>query len=215
MLRIATVLLIIDGQPLSPLTAVYPVLIAASGLWSNVRVVAFTTALAMIGYVVLIAESWAKGKPIGFRYAHIDFIAALALIAAHQVRRVRAGKLDRWRRTRLLNEHAIRTAESPLIQEVRRPVKPVVVLHVNLAVGDRCAGAWEIPTGRQPAASWKLQRRALCRVACGFTINVFSTEVEAATAALASWGRFYTSLIRHFLFRARARGSRRIRSHGL
>jgi eukaryotic-like serine/threonine-protein kinase len=90
---LATVLLIIDGQPLSPLTAVYPVLIAASGLWSKVRVVAFTTALAMIGYVVLIAESWAKGRPIGYRYAHIDFIAALALMAlitAHQVRRVRA-----------------------------------------------------------------------------------------------------------------------------
>jgi len=90
---LATVLLIIDGQPMTPLLAVYPVLIAASGLWSRARVVAFTTALAMIGYVVLIAEGWANGKPIGFRYGHLDFLAGLAVmgfIAAYQARRVRA-----------------------------------------------------------------------------------------------------------------------------
>ncbi|MFI5459633.1 MAG: serine/threonine protein kinase [Isosphaerales bacterium] len=90
---LATVLLIIDGQPMTPLTAVYPVLIAASGLWSRARVVAFTTALAMIGYVVLIAEGWASGKPIGYRYGHLDFLAGLAtmgFIAAYQARRVRA-----------------------------------------------------------------------------------------------------------------------------
>jgi len=89
----ATVLLIIDGQPMTPLTAVYPVLIAASGLWSRTRVVALTTALAMIGYVVLIAEGWASGKPIGPRYGHLDFLIALALmgfISAYQSRRVRA-----------------------------------------------------------------------------------------------------------------------------
>jgi eukaryotic-like serine/threonine-protein kinase len=90
---LATLLLIIDGQPMTPLTAVYPVLIAASGLWSRTRVVAFTTALAMIGYVVLIAEGWASGKPIGPRYGHLDFLAGLALmgfISALQARRVRA-----------------------------------------------------------------------------------------------------------------------------
>ncbi len=89
----ATLLLIIDGQPMTPLTAVYPVLIAASGLWSRPRVVAFTTVLAMIGYAVLIAEGWASGKPIGPRYGHLDFLAGLALmgfIAAFQARRVRA-----------------------------------------------------------------------------------------------------------------------------
>jgi len=95
---LATVLLIIDGHPVSPLTAVYPVLIAASGLWSRVEVVAFTTALAMIGYVVLIAEGWANDRPIGFRYWHLDFLAGLALlglIAAYQVKRVRAvGRLN-------------------------------------------------------------------------------------------------------------------------
>jgi hypothetical protein len=89
----ATLLLIVDGQPMTPLTAVYPVLIAASGLWSRTRVVAFTTVLAMIGYVVLSAEGWAKGKPIGPRYGHLDFLAGLApmgFIAAYQSRRVRA-----------------------------------------------------------------------------------------------------------------------------
>ncbi len=90
---LATVLLIVDGQPMTPLTAVYPVLIAASGLWSRTRVVAFTTVLAMIGYMVLIAEGWASGKPIGPRYGHLDFLAGLALmgfISAYQSRRVRA-----------------------------------------------------------------------------------------------------------------------------
>jgi RNA polymerase sigma factor (sigma-70 family) len=90
---LATILLIIDGHPVSPLTAVYQVLIAASGLWSRVGVVAFTTALSMIGYLVLIAEGWANDRPIGFRYWHLDFLASLALlglITAYQVKRVRA-----------------------------------------------------------------------------------------------------------------------------
>ncbi len=90
---LATILLIIDGQPMTPLTAVYPVLIAASGLWSRTRIVAFTTVLAMVGYVVLIAEGWASGKPVGPRYGHLDFVAGLALmgfITAFQARRVRA-----------------------------------------------------------------------------------------------------------------------------
>jgi tRNA A-37 threonylcarbamoyl transferase component Bud32 len=89
----ATLLLIIDGQPMTPLTAFYPVLIAASALWSRTRVVAFTTMLAMIAYVVLIAEGWASGKPIGPRYGHLDFLAGLVLmgfIASYQARRVRA-----------------------------------------------------------------------------------------------------------------------------
>jgi hypothetical protein len=83
----------IDGGPMTPLTAVYPLLIAASGLWARIDVVAFTTALSIIGYIVLLVEAWAVGKPIGFRAAHIDFVAGLALMAlisAHQVRRVRA-----------------------------------------------------------------------------------------------------------------------------
>jgi eukaryotic-like serine/threonine-protein kinase len=90
---LATVLLMIDGGPMTPLTAVYPLLIAASALWARVNVVTFTTALAMIGYMVLLLEAWTAGKPIGFRSAHIDFLASLALMAlisAYQVRRVRA-----------------------------------------------------------------------------------------------------------------------------
>jgi eukaryotic-like serine/threonine-protein kinase len=90
---LATILLIIDGQPMTPLTLVYAVLIAASGLWSRTQVVVFTTVLAMAGYVVLIAEGWAYGKPIGFRYGHLDFLVGLALMGfmtAYQARRVRA-----------------------------------------------------------------------------------------------------------------------------
>ncbi len=47
----------------------------------------------MIGYVVLIAEGRAYGKPIGFRYGQVDFLIGLALmgfITAYQARRVRA-----------------------------------------------------------------------------------------------------------------------------
>ena len=47
----------------------------------------------MVGYMVLIAEGWANGRAIGYRYAHLDFLVALALIgciSAYQVRRVRA-----------------------------------------------------------------------------------------------------------------------------
>jgi serine/threonine protein kinase len=90
---LATILLIIDGQPMTPLTLVYALLIAASGLWSRTQIVVFTTVLAMIGYVVLIAEGWAYGKPIGFRYGHVDFLVGLALMGfmtAYQTRRVRA-----------------------------------------------------------------------------------------------------------------------------
>jgi eukaryotic-like serine/threonine-protein kinase len=92
-LAVVTLLLIIDGGPMTPLTAVYAVLITASGLWSRVKVVAFTTALAMIGYLVVLTEAWSTGKPIGFRAAHIDFLVGLLLlgmITAYQVRRVRA-----------------------------------------------------------------------------------------------------------------------------
>jgi eukaryotic-like serine/threonine-protein kinase len=90
---LATILLIIDGQPMTPLTLVYALLIAASGLWSRTQTIVFTTVLAMIGYVVLIAEGWAFGKPIGFRYGHLDFLVGLALmgfLTAYQARRVRA-----------------------------------------------------------------------------------------------------------------------------
>jgi eukaryotic-like serine/threonine-protein kinase len=95
---LATILLIVDGHPVSPLTAVYLVLIAASGLWSRVEVVVFTTAASMIGYVVLIAEGWANDRETGYRYWHLDFLAALALvglITAYQVKRIRAvGRLN-------------------------------------------------------------------------------------------------------------------------
>ena len=87
---LATILLIIDGQPMTPLTLVYGLLIVASGLWSRTRVVVFATALAMIGYTVLIAEGWAYGKPIGFRYGNLDFLVGLALMGfmtAYQARR--------------------------------------------------------------------------------------------------------------------------------
>lgn len=90
---LATILLIIDGQPMTPLTLVYAVLIAASGLWSRTRVVVFTTALAMLGYAILIVEGWAYGKPTGFRYGHLDFLVGLALMGfmtAYQASRVRA-----------------------------------------------------------------------------------------------------------------------------
>ena len=148
---LATILLIIDGQPMTPLTLVYAVLIAASGLWSRTRVVAFTTALAMIGYVVLIAEGWAYGKPIGFRYGHLDFLVGLALmgfLTAYQARRVRAlgtlhlGRAPGLTRTGLRNNHSWRSHKSP-----ERTAAPIgIAFKANLpAISPSVAGTAAAP----------------------------------------------------------------------
>ncbi len=71
----------------------YPLLIAASGLWSRVRLVWYTTALAAGFYALLYFEAAAR-QALGAdaQYPNI-FLAALAvegLVVAHQIKRLRA-----------------------------------------------------------------------------------------------------------------------------
>ncbi len=83
----------------STLLVGYPLLIAASGLWFRVNLVWFTTALAIIGYLVLYATTaidWAKPfltwTERDLQYPNI-YVAALFItgfVVARQVRRILA-----------------------------------------------------------------------------------------------------------------------------
>ncbi|MBI5396696.1 MAG: serine/threonine protein kinase [Verrucomicrobia bacterium] len=90
-----TAVLEIDEALASPLVALYPALIVASGLWFRVPVVAVTTAAAVIGYVwLLAAECWRTGQTqVPQPHWHLMFLATLVLVGfvvAYQVHRVRA-----------------------------------------------------------------------------------------------------------------------------
>ncbi len=78
------------------LLAAYPLLIAASGLWWRVRLVWLTTAMAMLGYLVLFLDAsleWHAGRPswkptATLQYENI-FLAALLLTGYVVVRQVK------------------------------------------------------------------------------------------------------------------------------
>ena|GEM_PF-281221 len=72
----------------------YPLLIAASGLWSNASLVWFTTVLAELGYLILLVDDLLyrpqTGGPLPAQYPNI-FMAALAVtgfVVARQVKRI-------------------------------------------------------------------------------------------------------------------------------
>lgn len=76
-----------------PLIALYPVLIAASGLWYRVELVVWTTALTMFGYGRLLFEPGWGHAPAEQPHWHMVFLVALALMGAiisYLVHRVRA-----------------------------------------------------------------------------------------------------------------------------
>ena len=90
-----TAVLAIDDALVSPLVALYPALIVASGLWFHVPLVAVTTAASVVGYVYLLAEEcWRTGKTeVPQPHWHLMFLAALVIVGfvvAYQVHRVRA-----------------------------------------------------------------------------------------------------------------------------
>jgi hypothetical protein len=90
-----TAVLAIDEALASPLVALYPALIVASGLWFRVPLVAVTTAASVIGYVCLLADDcWRTGRTeVPQPHWHLMFLAALVLVGfvvAYQVHRVRA-----------------------------------------------------------------------------------------------------------------------------
>ncbi len=93
-----TTLLCLAPGPLGPLLAGYPLLIAASGLFSQVRLVWFTTALALGAYLSLEGLRADPGPQPHYRYFFVAVLAILGFVVAFQVRRVRA--LARYYETR-------------------------------------------------------------------------------------------------------------------
>lgn len=89
-----TAILVLTGSQITPLLVGYPLLIVAAGLWFRVYLVWFATALAALGYLVLLsafylepAHSWPTP------HHHAIFLVALCVlgfIMAYQVRRIRA-----------------------------------------------------------------------------------------------------------------------------
>ena len=94
-LMLAAILKILDALESSLVVGFAP-LIAASGLWSSVRLVWFTTALAMTSYAILAVDSYALRPWVHKQYPNA-FLAALAVtgfVVARQVRRM--GSLSRY-----------------------------------------------------------------------------------------------------------------------
>ncbi|WP_406697226.1 serine/threonine-protein kinase [Singulisphaera sp. Ch08] len=93
-ITLVTVLLKVLDAFQSTLLVGYPLLIAASGLWSRARLVWFTTVLAEIGFLVLFLDQWQHPSPnlaaSRAQYPNI-FMAALAVtgfVVARQVKRM-------------------------------------------------------------------------------------------------------------------------------
>jgi tRNA A-37 threonylcarbamoyl transferase component Bud32 len=94
---VTAVLLLADGIA-SPLIAAYPLLVVASGLWQRTGVVAFTTAAAVVSYLLLVGDFYFRRVElqVGFDRdidRHVYFVLALLLIGVavgHQVGRARA-----------------------------------------------------------------------------------------------------------------------------
>ena len=88
-----TILLRILGAAESSLVIGFPMLIAASGLWNRVRLVWLTTAVSMLGYLVLAVDAWLRDAARDANH-HPDIVlaglAVTGLVVAQQVRRIRA-----------------------------------------------------------------------------------------------------------------------------
>jgi predicted Ser/Thr protein kinase len=90
-------LMIADGVA-SGLVAVFPLLIVASGLWSQLRVVWFTTIIAVTAYAGLAIDFHLRRVDLQSKYdlafdRHLAFIVAMLLLGAttaHQVRRLKS-----------------------------------------------------------------------------------------------------------------------------
>ena len=94
-LMLSAILKILDALE-SSLVVGFALLIAASGLWSSVRLVWFTTVLAMTCYVILAVDSINQHPWVHKQYPNA-FFAALAVtgfVVARQVRRM--GSLSRY-----------------------------------------------------------------------------------------------------------------------
>jgi hypothetical protein len=89
---LVTAILLIDHALNSPLLALYPALVAASGLWQRVRLVAFTTALTLTGYLLLVLKEYhsgAGGVPWHWHLITMVILLFSGFVVAYLVHRVR------------------------------------------------------------------------------------------------------------------------------
>lgn len=96
-LLLSMILQVADGCA-SPLVVGYPLLIVGSGLWFRVRLVWFMTAMSLVSYGVLVVDFYldrhdlqarfdkAYDRPVFFAV----MLAAIGVVVAYQIRRVRA-----------------------------------------------------------------------------------------------------------------------------
>jgi predicted Ser/Thr protein kinase len=85
-----TALLILTGNEASSLLIVYPLLVAGSGLWFQVRLVWFTTAMAEVAFALLALEAAPLRELPHHTLVFMVGLAVVGLVVAHQVQRVRA-----------------------------------------------------------------------------------------------------------------------------
>jgi serine/threonine-protein kinase len=95
-LMLLTVILRVLDALESSLVVGFALLIAASGLWSSVRLVWFTTVLAMICYALLAFDSHSRHTWVHYQYpnAFLTALAVTGFVVARQVRRM--GSLSRY-----------------------------------------------------------------------------------------------------------------------
>lgn len=84
-----TALLALTGNATSPLTVVFAVLVAASGLWFRVGLVNFTTVTAQLAFALLVVLSPPLQRHPHHTLIFLVCLGVLGLVVGHQVQRVR------------------------------------------------------------------------------------------------------------------------------
>ena len=85
-----TLLIYIADPPRGPLLIGYPMLVAASGLFFQVRLVVFTTCVCLASYTALMFLTPEEANPRHYPFVFGLVLAVLGAIVAYQVYRVRA-----------------------------------------------------------------------------------------------------------------------------
>ncbi|MGF1583080.1 MAG: serine/threonine protein kinase [Gemmataceae bacterium] len=89
---LVTIILLINNDLVTPVPIVYPMMVAASGLWFLTVLVWTTTIFCMLGYLALLLESMVRGADLLYHH-HVLFLVGLAVlggVVGYQVDRVRA-----------------------------------------------------------------------------------------------------------------------------
>lgn len=84
-----TRLLFISGHPVGPLVVVYPLLIAASGLFFEEGLVYFMTSVSLISYATLLWLVPEEADPGHYCLSFAAVLVVIGFVTAHQVHRIR------------------------------------------------------------------------------------------------------------------------------